>query len=309
MEAQKKPADTSIVHKLLRDIADPAISVASLLRTAKIVATKLGQSDALHWINRELDGYCDGDEGVPPYRRLHGSLRAFHPVAGWKPILFPDPETEEILSAAPMGSSLGSLEQGFSRRQGKGEQQGFGFSLTPSRKATTCQAIGTTTEVVLDLDAGQLWGIIDRVRNLLLDWALELDRAGVVGIDMDFSPMEKQEAKVVTQNFFIQNAGVVGNVTDGATVSNNQSASVNLDIGAITAFAQQARAHLGSLPQDARVEFEPVLNNIEIELAKPTPDREMLRDLLGSAKAICEGAVGNLAASGMLSLIGAIIGA
>ena len=50
---------TSLVHKLQADAIDQNINVSSLLRTAKVVATKLDLQDALVWINRELDGYLE----------------------------------------------------------------------------------------------------------------------------------------------------------------------------------------------------------------------------------------------------------
>ncbi len=114
---------------------------------------------------------------------------------------------------------------------------------------------------------------------------------------------------VTHQVFNIQNAGVVGNVSDQANVTNNQTATVALDIGAINTMIQQARAHLGSLPEVQRVAIEPVLNDIETEAAKNTPDRGVLRGLLQSTRTICEGAAGNLAATGIIGLISAILGA
>ena len=57
MEAAKLTPDVSIVQKLLKDVSDTNVTVASLLRTAKIIATKLKQDEALVWIDRELNGY------------------------------------------------------------------------------------------------------------------------------------------------------------------------------------------------------------------------------------------------------------
>jgi hypothetical protein len=43
-----------IVLKLQADALDQNVSVTDLLRTAKVIANKLGATDALTWIDREL---------------------------------------------------------------------------------------------------------------------------------------------------------------------------------------------------------------------------------------------------------------
>lgn len=45
----------------------------------------------------------------------------------------------------------------------------------------------------------QLIGILDRVRNLVLSWALELERAGIMGSEFSFTPEEKAKAREAPQ--------------------------------------------------------------------------------------------------------------
>ena len=56
---------------LLRDIQDGAtedsVSLATLLRKLKLLASRLGVKEIAEWANRELQGYSDG-ENLPPYR-------------------------------------------------------------------------------------------------------------------------------------------------------------------------------------------------------------------------------------------------
>ncbi len=307
MEAAKLTPDVSIVQKLLKDVSDTNVTVASLLRTAKIIATKLKQDEALVWIDRELNGYPSEltADDLPKYRKLSGTWRAHNPYHGWQSIHFPTPEAERLYSMAPMSSSVVHIENGFLRR---GDEGSFAFNLTPEKKAIMCEIIGTKTEVQLGLDSGHLYAIVDKVRNMLLDWALELEKAGVAGIDMDFTAEERKEATVVTQQVFnIQNAGVVGNICDQANVTNNQSA-IMLDVGAVIAMVRQARTHFGSLPVEQRNAIDPVLSHIEAEAAKKQPNRGLLRELLTSARSICEGAIGNLTASGIAGMISSILG-
>jgi hypothetical protein len=48
-----------LIQKLQAEAANPDSSVTNLLRMAKIAATKLNLTDALVWIDRELNGYMD----------------------------------------------------------------------------------------------------------------------------------------------------------------------------------------------------------------------------------------------------------
>lgn len=297
---------SSMVGRLLTDIADPNASVSVILRTAKIMATRLGQADALTWIERELKGYTEVvDDDFPKYRQLHGSLQSLNAYHGWQIVRFPNPEQEHRYTFCPIGVSIGVLEQQLSEGCSGAE---FNFIITPEYRARVASLIRQQTELKLALDTGQLHSIVDAVRNLLLDWALGLEQAGVIGSDMTFSPHERREAAGVTHQVFnISNVGVLGDVGGRARVNNQLSTGI--DHASVLALLQQARAHLGSLPDDQRHQAEPVLMEIETEVIRAQPDSSaLLRNLL-SLRAICEGAVGNLAASGIVALIGSIIGA
>lgn len=145
-----QPIRASAVLRLQADAADPAISVATLLRTAKIIATKLGLEDALVWIDAELNGYMQArGEELPKYRRLQGSLMAWNPYHGWQPVLFPkDAAIHPIFYEAPIGSSIGEIESDASRREsGQGA-----FNLDPTRKSQIVAALsGRKTDVALFL--------------------------------------------------------------------------------------------------------------------------------------------------------------
>jgi hypothetical protein len=161
------------------------------------------------------------------------------------------------------------------------------------------------------LEFGSAWNILDQVRNLVLNWTLELEKAGVLGEDMTFTEEEKKEAAPVSAHYFnIQNVGVLGNVSDNASVSNEQRATQNidLDLNLIRDFVTQTRPALPLLPEKTRAEMQPLLQDIELEAATAEPDETKLRGLLRSARAVCEGAAGNLAAQGILQLLHNIMG-
>ena len=151
----------------------------------------------------------------------------------------------------------------------------------------------------------QLSNIVEQVRNLILNWSLELEKAGILGEHMQFSEQEKGDAKPLTQQFIIQNVGVLGNVTDHATVENQLSATatIQLDLGEVRNFLKQATAALPQLPRSDQEKIGPLLTDLNGELNKTSPDRSRLREMLSSVRKIAEGATGSLTAQGIIAMI------
>jgi len=161
--------------------------------------------------------------------------------------------------------SLGSLEQDLQRKPTERRGQ-IMFPYTTDRREALRAAIGTRIDMGIFLSEGQVWGVVEAVRNLLLNWSLELEKAGVLGEEMSFTDAEKAEASTVTQQFIIQNVGVLGNVSGSAKVSNEQTATTSLDVAAVRDFADQAIRNLSSLPEEIRRELEPLIKEIHSEL-------------------------------------------
>ena len=297
-----------LVRQLQADAIDSRVPVAKLLRVAKLIATKLDQKDALRWIDRELDGYMDGlTKDVPPYRMIGGQPKGFNPYRGWQTIQFEDAATAEKFSTVPLGQAIGSLEMELQRKRESGQSLVFAY---PTEMANIIRkAIHFPTEVAVFLSEGSVWGVVETVRNLVLNWSLELEKAGILGEEMAFSPREQEEGRSVTQTFFIQNAGVVGNVSDKASVENTQTATVSLDVAAIAEFATRALAATGHLPAELKARLQPILTEIGKESGGARPDQGKLREMLKSARAIAEDAAGHLTASGIIAAIGKLLGA
>src|SRR5262249_3990831 len=157
-------------------------------RTAKIAATKLNLKDALVWIDRELNGYMDLKvEDLPPYRRLMGIPEAYNPVHGWQPIQFPDTKPADIISEAYIGWPLGAIEKSVGERSGGN----YALPYRPELKISIQQSIGFRVDVHISIQRAQLWNIVEQVRNLILNWSLELEKVGVLGEAMHFSAQEK----------------------------------------------------------------------------------------------------------------------
>ena len=293
-----------MVLKLQADAMNEDVSVANLLRTAKVIATKLDLEDALIWIDRELNGYGQlTTEDLPAYRRCTGEPKAWNPYHGWQPILFEDAETMKLCSSAPIGQSLGAIEEMLRNRPDTGH---FVFPYQHDLKTRVMRAIGQTTDVHIQIGVGLAFNIVEAVRNVVLDWSLELEKAGILGVGMSFSVEEKTDAVPITQNFFAQNIGMVGNVTDQARVLNVQM--VALDLDGVRNLLSQLQGAMTLLPDDARDALGPVAEEMAQELASDQPDEDKLRGLLGSVRTVCEGATGNVLAQGLLALLMKLLG-
>jgi hypothetical protein len=163
-----------LIRKIQADAASTEGSVTSLLRMAKIAATKLNLPDALAWIDRELNGYMDLPvKDLPPYRKLSGIPKGYNPYHGWQPLVFPDAKTAEALSAAPIGMALGAIEQSISNREGGS----FSFPYPPELKLQVQRSLSFPADVHIEINYAQLCNIVDQVRNLILDWSLELEKS------------------------------------------------------------------------------------------------------------------------------------
>jgi hypothetical protein len=109
-----------------------------------------------------------------------------------------------------------------------------------------------------------------------------------------------------TEPYFIHNAGVVGNVTNGARVKVEQSAGKAIDIAALSQLLTQIREALPLLPPEAQKKLEIVVDQIDMETTRPKPDAGRIETLLSSARSIAEGVTGNVVASGITSVISQI---
>jgi hypothetical protein len=297
-----------MVRKLQAEALSSDSSVANMLRMAKVLATKLDLPDALLWINRELNGYQDAlIKDLPPYRKLNGVPQAHNPYHGWQSIRFHNAKQAEFLSTVPVCHAIGSLEELLR----KGADGNYTFNYPPELKTKVEQSLNHQLEVRVNVGYAGLWNIIEQVRNLILNWSLELESAGILGVDMTFTEEEKGEASAITHQFIIQNVGVLGNVTGQATVKNRQDAIANLelDLAKVLDFVAQARIALPSMPDTARDAAKPVLEGLEGQLRADKPDTSKIRELLASLRKICEGATGSLTAQGIVAMVRALLGA
>ena len=287
----------SLVEALQRDALDHSVPVSTLLRRMKLVAVKLGLGAVEDWVEQELSGYKGK---VPEYRIISGSPMMLNPVRGWIPI----GGAVEMLSRRPSGQPIAELE---SLVEGADGDASFMIPYPDKVSARLNEMNGIRGwTCALQVGRNQIAGILDRVRTAVLDWALELEKAGIMGGDISFDNEEKKKAQAAAVNIHIGSIGSfagnlgVGNVSGNAEIR-------GADLGPILdqlkpALEQLAAAGANDSNLRARI------GALEVEIAKPRPDQSAVRGLVTDLRNALAGAAGNLIASGAISALNLLLG-
>ncbi len=298
---------SSLIRQLQADAIDRTISVSDLLRRAKIVAVRLDLHEFHEWIEKELDGY-DKKDKVPSYRLITGEAQSFNPYHGWHRITFEDVDAEEIFSEMPIGQSLGELEEIMRGESGRSLSVPYPADV----QKDLLDAIPYSTNIRFMCDLSSVARIISGVRNVILEWSLKLEKAGILGEGTSFSQEDKDKAhepQIVFQIGNIDNfTGVIGAVSDQATVSIKQINEI--DIEELCDLVKQITKHMGDICLDSQEKdtLQGIIKDIKHELEGKAPEPSKIRGLLNSVKTIMENAAGNIVAKGILLGIKQLLG-
>lgn len=159
---------------------------------------------------------------------------------------------------------------------------------------------------VLHVSRAQFRGIIDAVRNIVLDWSLKLETAGILGVGMTFSREEKVRAAHTNVSYQIGNQTVIHTMThsqvqQGTTASSQQLQVPPIDVRAVAEIVTAIRGILptSGLAQDERAEVEADLATAEAQARSPRPRVAIIKEALRSVRSILEGAAGGAAGAAL----------
>jgi len=214
----------SLVLELQREAMNSNSSMSDVLRKAMVVATKLKVQDLKAWVETELKGYTK-DQEIPSYRKVNGTLKAWNQYNGWIPVIVRHSELSEKLSKRSITQPISELESLIQQKDAGGVLQ------VPLPHEWLMKFFADSEEFRLGMvptlivDKSQIEGILDAVRNEILNWSLALENQGILGDGMSFSTEEVDKAKSTVYN--IQSfQGVLGNV-DSSTVQVGDYSSVH----------------------------------------------------------------------------------
>ena len=128
---------------------------------------------------------------------MSGSLKAWNPYNGWIPVILQDKAIHEKVSHRAIAQPVSALESLCHEKDQGGVLQ------VPLPHDWLMKLFSETEEFRLGMvptlivDRSQVIGILDAVRNQVLDWSLELEKQGILGDGMSFSTEEVSKAKSV----------------------------------------------------------------------------------------------------------------
>jgi AbiTii len=292
---------SSIVEELQRGALNRNTPVSDLLRMAKVISVKLDLPDLAEWVDHELNGY--GTTEVPTYRKIHGQLKGKNPYHGWQPVFFDDEKIEKLFTNPPIGQPLAEIEHMLSQAaSGSGELH---IPLTGQAATHIMNAVGMNLPFAVIIGSGTAWGIIDAVRTVLLDWSLKLEQAGIKGEGLSFSKEEREKAHDGQATYHIGSIGTfTGNL--GANSGTITATSHQTSPDNVFEFIEKVRSNEGALnvSRTEIVRLNTALDDLMHEMKQPVQNQIKVRQAVSSIRNVAEGAVGSLAATGILYELG-----
>lgn len=288
----------TIVEKLQQLAVAPDTPVSDLLRRVKFAAVKLGLGDVEAWVEQELNGY----ESKPPdYRLVHGTPYALNPYQGWQPM----GGYIEPLSTRRLGEPVSALEALLASVTSGGTLQ-VPYSDRVREKLDEMNGVHGWN-YCLRVSSSELTRILDRVRTLVLDWALNLEKAGIMGSEHSFDGGDKEKAQNAGTTIHVGHIGsFVGNLGQG-NASGDITAS-NIKIDELGPIISQLRAHRAELVEAGADGGRLDDRLVAIEKAIASGDEGVLRGLLTDVRNTLSGAAGNLIAAGAISVLNIMLG-
>jgi hypothetical protein len=293
-----------LIEEIQKDAIDPKVSISTLLRKVKVAASKLHLPPTERWVEQELNGYTEPP--LPSYRELAGHPKAFNPYRGWIPIIFEQNDLNEMISTCKVSQSVASLEALVENNKTNVLQ----FPFTPGQIMEINRLIGHEFgTMAIHLSTSQVHGLLDAVRNLVLEWALKLDRAGVRGDGFSFNKEERRVAESSATTFNIGSIGsMIGNL--GSHISSGAVSTSGITANQLQGLAEQLSLHVEALKAagaDAEL-LDKSLSVISKQSMSNNPQQPEIRNALADLRNALSGAAGNLIASGAIALIARMLG-
>ena len=286
---------SGLVEELQRDALNRSVHVSDLLRKALVVARKLNLNEFKEWISLELNGYPKQDV-APEYRTLKGEIQVWNPYHGWIPYIIRNAEQADFLSTGIITQRIGEIENLVAR---SGRDSSLQLPYPPAMEAALMKGMDVPLRPILHIDPAQVHGILEAVRNIILEWSLKLEQEGILGEGMTFSQEEKSTAATTT--FHIQNM-YHSQIQHAAQHSIQTMTTRDPDVGEVKQVIESLKPIVDQLGLDEKAKAQLVsdIQTVEPQLSAPQPKHSVVKECLLSIKTILEGAAGGVLASKVL---------
>ena len=191
----------TLLDEIRSDLVNESANLSSTLRKAKILARAIGLPEFMEWVDFELSGYPDRDI-VPSYRRFRPTnLGTFAGPfqSGVNNMVLPTynlPDTvKEFAENLFFFDGVGALEaQASDSHQWKWPQE----MVMLARNSIQMSGGMVLVDAHQPIPAHVISGVLDQVKNRLLDFVLGLQESNVTSEDLDNRTVETQ----VVRNLF-----------------------------------------------------------------------------------------------------------
>ena len=217
----------SIVLDLQQEVISQDCDIVNALRKAHLIAVKLGLEEFDKWICNELNGYQSKDL-CPNYRKIHSTLMALNPHCGWVQAVITSPELENEICEHSVKQSVSEI---IALVNSNGDTLGISCSGTEIDYFNKIFDNPLPTQFVYHISKASVTDIIEKVKNTLLEWTLQLEKEGIMGENMAFNEKEKEQAKSIPQtiNNYYGNTNVVNGTANNSPMvaGNNNTVSIS----------------------------------------------------------------------------------
>lgn len=253
---------SSIVLDLQNEITKSDCDIVNVLRKAHLIAVKLNLTEFDKWICSELNGY-KGEDEIPDYREIFGSLKAFNPYRGWIPVVIDNAEFEKQVCFGKCNNSISEII-GLNANN----ENGIVMDLLGETRAMLNKNDSSpfTTQYRLEFSPTAVGDIIEKVKNTVLEWTIKLEAEGILGEGMQFNSSEKDSAKRIPQtvNNYYGNTNVINSPLENTAVIAGDGSTVRFSYDAA---------------QDAVAEIESSLETDDLSPEDKETVMEMLEDI------------------------------
>ena len=248
----------SLLDDIRSDLVNESADLPNTLRKAKILASAIGLPEFREWIDFELSGYTDADK-VPGYRRFCPTNLGTYSgpgQSGIKNVVLPTyglpVEVKDFAENQIFFEGVGSLQALASdAHQVKWPQE----MVMLSRDALQMSGGMVLVDAHQPISGHVISGILDQVKNKLLDFLLDLEASNITPEDLNnhaFAP------DVVRNLFNINIYGDSNFVASGENVKQRVNKVQERDIDSLVSFLRELNIERDDLSEiEEAVSAEP----------------------------------------------------
>ena len=202
----------NLLNDIQSDLVNESASLANTLRKAKILANEIGLPEFREWVDSELNGYRDR-ESVPEYRRVRQpnyctvtNGRFLINDAILPTTQFPD-NVRDIVEICVFFGGVGELEAQASATPLY--KQWTPELLMVARKFTEWTEGGELVEAYQSISTHAILGVLDQIKNRLLDFVLGLQEYNITPENMKNQTGSQENARKTFNTYIIGDQNTV----------------------------------------------------------------------------------------------------